>query len=100
MLESQKELFEGRNTRVVSINLDGPPRARAVEGYIAQQGFTFPVIMNKTGEKNYDIDKAYLVKGTPTSYLIDGKGVIVDPHYGPLNPSELQASLDKINPSQ
>lgn len=96
MLESQKALFSSRKTRVVSINLDEPPRAKVVRGFAAQQGFTFPIILNKTEEKSYDIEKSYLVKGTPVSYLIDSKGIIVDGHYGPLAPQDLQAALDKL----
>jgi peroxiredoxin len=96
VLESQKETFSGRNTRVIGINLDPPTRAPVVRKFIDQQGFTFPTVMNETREKGYGIDKAYLVKGTPTSYLIDGGGIIVDAHYGPLGPTELKASLEKL----
>jgi len=96
MLGSQKELFESNNTRVVSINLDEPPRARVVVGFAKQQSFTFPIVMNKTAEQAYDFDKAFKVMGTPTSYLIDGAGLVVEGHYGPLSPQDLQASLDKL----
>jgi len=96
VLESQKELFSGRKARVVSINLDEPPRAKVVRGFASQQSFTFPIVMNKTEEKSYEIDKSYLVKGTPVSYLIDSKGIIVDGHYGPLSPQDLEAALDKL----
>lgn len=96
MLESQKETFEKYNTRVVSVNLDEPPRAPAVKAFAGQQGFTFTIVLNKTAEKAYEIEKAYNVKGTPTSYLIDGKGRIVESHYGPLNAEELKASLTKL----
>lgn len=93
-------MFESRNARVVSVNLDEPPRARAVLGFMGQQNFSFPVVMNKTPEKSYDIDKAYGVKGTPTSYLIDSGGTIVDAHYGPVGPTELKAVLDKLTPPE
>lgn len=89
-------MFSSRGARVVSINLDEPPRAKVVRGFSAQQGFTFPIVMNKTTEKNYEIDKPYLVKGTPTSYLIDREGIIVDSHYGPMTPPEMEASLKKL----
>jgi peroxiredoxin len=96
VLESQKELFSSKSARVVSVNLDEPPRAKVVRGFAAQQGFTFPIVMNKTEEKNYEIDKSYLVKGTPVSYLIDAGGIIVDAHYGPVAPQDLKAALDKL----
>ena len=96
MLGSKKELFDSKNTRVVSVNLDEPPRARVVVGFAQQQSFTFPIVMNKTAEQTYDFDKTFQVKGTPTSYLIDGEGLVVEGHYGPLSPQDLQASLDKL----
>jgi len=96
VLESQKETFKKFNTRVVSVNLDEPPRAPAAKAFAVQQGFTFAIVLNKTKERAYEIEKAYNVKGTPTSYLIDGKGRVVESHYGPLNAEELQASLAKL----
>ena len=95
-MESQKEALSKKNVRVISINLDEPPRAKVVRGFAAQQSFTFPIILNKTTEKVYNIDKPYRVKGTPTSYLIDSEGIIVEGHFGPLSPQDLQASLNKL----
>ena len=95
-MESKKELFSSRNTRVISVNIDEPSRSKVAKGFSTQQGFTFKIVMNKTEEKAYDIDKAYLVLATPTSYLIDGDGIIVDAHTGPLSPQQLQETLDKL----
>ena len=81
---------------MISINLDEPPRAKVVRGFAAQQSFTFAIVLNKTAEKTYNIDVPYRVKGTPTSYLIDAKGIIVDSHFGPLSPQDLQTSLNKL----
>jgi peroxiredoxin len=95
-LESKKELFSSRNTRVVSVNIDEPSRSKVARGFSAQQGFTFKIVVNKTAEKTYDIDKAYLVKATPTSYLIDGEGIVVEAHTGAVSPQQLQDALDKL----
>ena len=95
-MESKKELFGSRNTRVVSVNIDEPARSKVARGFAAQQGFTFKIVMNKTDEKAYDIDKAYLVKATPTSYLIDGEGIVVEAHAGVISPQQLQDALDKL----
>lgn len=81
---------------MITVNLEEPPRAQAVRSYVAQQGFTFPIVLTKTEGKNYGIDKAYLVQATPTAYLIDSGGVIVDTHYGPQDTKGLEASLDKL----
>ncbi len=96
MLESQKELFTEKGIRLISVNLDEPPRQQAVRSYYSQQGFTFPVLWNKTAEQNFEIDTAYKVKGTPLTYLVDGEGVIVFGHYGTLNPNELKEALEKL----
>ena len=95
-MESKKELFSSRKARVISVNIDEPSRSKVAKGFSAQQGFTFKIVMNKTDEKAYDIDKAYLARVTPTSYLIDGEGIIVEAHAGPLSPQQLQDTLDKL----
>ena len=95
-MESKKELLSSRNARVVSVNIDEPSRSKVARGFSAQQGFTFKIVMNKTAEKVYDIDKAYNVQVTPTSYLIDGEGIIVEAHAGPVSPQQLQDALDKL----
>jgi len=95
-LESKKDLFSSRNARVVSVNIDEPSRSKVARGFSAQQGFTFKIVVNKTDVKAYDIDKAYLVQATPTSYLIDGEGIILEAHTGALSPQQLQDILDKL----
>ena len=97
MLESQKELFTGKGVRLVTVNLDEPPRHQAVRSYYGQQGFTFPVLWNKTPERSYEVDTAYKVKGTPLAYLIDGGGNIAFGHYGTMNPKDLEEALGKLS---
>ena len=89
-------MFDTHGTRVVSINLDEPPRAPVIRQFSQQQGFTFPILMQKTADKVYDVDKDFLVVGTPTSYLIDGDGTVVDAHNGPVSPEELEVILKKL----
>jgi peroxiredoxin len=67
-----------------------------VKTFAKQQGFTFPILMNKSETKSYDIDLTYDVKMTPALYLIGKDGKVIFSHYGPLNPEELQEVLAKV----
>ena len=96
MLESHKELFEKKKARVITVNLDEPTHVKGVKGFSGQQGFTFPIILNKTETEAFKIDEVYNVMGTPTSYLIDASGTILEAHYGPLSPEELTTALGQL----
>lgn len=96
ILESEKEKYADQKVQFATVNLDEPPRAKVVKGFADQQGFTFRILLNKTEEKNYEVDKLYQVKGTPASYLIDLGGTIVFSKYGPVSPQELHEAIEKL----
>jgi peroxiredoxin len=99
VLESQKELFKERNTQLVAVNIDQEKFMTGVEGYMNQAGFTFRIVINENARvsRDIDLDELYSVVGrTPVSYLINTEGNIVDAHWGPVGPTELAATLDKL----
>jgi len=75
--------------RIITINLDEPPRAKTVRGFAKQQGFTFRMLLNKIEGREFLIDQSYKVKATPAIYLVNRDGTIAFGHYGALNPDEL-----------
>ena len=96
ILQEELPKFEARKIRLVTLNLDEATRQKSVKTFTKQQGFTFPILMNKTETKSYDIDLTYDVKMTPALYLIGKDGKIIFSHYGPLNPEELEEVLTKV----
>ena len=96
MLESQKEVFAERNVQLVTVNIDTMRRHQAVNTWVAQQGFAFTIVWNETAEKNYGIDAAYKLQGTPLAYLVDTSRRIAFSHYGVLSPAELKEALEGL----
>jgi peroxiredoxin len=81
--------------QIVTVNLDEAPRARTVNGFAKQQGFTFRMLLNKTDAREYKVDEAFKVKATPALYLVNRDGTIAYGHYGAINPEELAEVVAK-----
>lgn len=96
ILQEELPKFEAAKVRLIALNLDEASRQKSVKTFAKQQGFTFPILMNKSETKSYDIDLTYDVKMTPALYLIGKDGKVIFSHYGPLNPEELQEVLAKV----
>ena len=88
ILQQELPKYEDR-MRIITINLDEPPRAKTVRGFAKQQGFTFRMLLNKIEGREFLIDQSYKVKATPAIYLVNRDGTIAFGHYGALNPDEL-----------
>ena len=74
-------LTDGRNETVDSAS-----------GYIAQQGYTFPVYYDTSLEAVY----AYGINSIPMTYFIDGQGNVVDDHLGMISANGLQQGIDAL----
>lgn len=94
ILEQEKPKYEGK-VQIFTINLDEAPRAKSVQSFAKQQGFTFGMLLNKIEGKEFHIDVAYKVKATPALYLVNRDGKIAFGHYGALSPEELAEVVAK-----
>jgi cytochrome c biogenesis protein CcdA/peroxiredoxin len=68
-------------------NADSPEK---VSDFINEFGLTFDVVLDETG----DVARTYQVLGLPTSYLVDGNGIVVMRHAGALT---VQTLLDEMS---
>lgn len=84
----------GDEIHFVIVNLtDG--RSETVEtasGYIAQQGYTFPVYYDTDMDAAY----AYQISSIPMTIFLDANGVIVNGQIGMLDAETLQQNIDTL----
>lgn len=67
-MERLYQEFNGKGLEVVAINF--MEREKAIKSFLKENGFTFPVLLDKNGE----ISRNYGVHGLPVTYLIARNG--------------------------
>ncbi|MCB9437553.1 MAG: redoxin domain-containing protein [Anaerolineales bacterium] len=78
----------------VVLAIDFQESADQVQGFVDEFGLNFPVGLDTAGAVN----RQYRVAQYPTSYLIDGNGIIRLVHTGPLTSSDLFDALEAFEP--
>ena len=78
---------------VLAVNMTYQDDPAAVTPFLDEQGLTFPVLLDKTGE----MGKAYQLKSLPSSYFIDREGVISEVVIGgPMAEALLRTRIEAI----
>jgi Flp pilus assembly protein TadD/peroxiredoxin len=105
----QLRVFEkGRSTlarnglRILALNVDDPGDVAAVRALVDKEGFSFAVLLGTqevTGV--YNIVYRHLFDrrrdlALPTSFLVNGSGMIVKVYQGPVNPERLAEDLKSV----
>ena len=72
---------------VVAVNFRETPDAAAA--FVRELGLTFPVALDRQGE----VAARYGVRGLPSSFFVDGGGVVRAVHFGPLDEQSLRQRL-------
>lgn len=89
LLQQELPQFEANKVRLFALNLDQASFKTPVNKFVAQQGFTFTVLLNEDGAKNFAVEDIFKVTMTPAFFLIGADGKILFSHYGPLEPAQL-----------
>lgn len=78
---------------VLAIAVKNNERVDAVEQYIKQTGYTFPVLFDAQGQVN----SLYNVGTLPTTYFIDTEGIIRKMQVGSFqSPASIESILDSL----
>lgn len=76
-MQTFHEMHHGRVT-VLGVNLAETPEK--VTGFLDEYGYKWPMVLDRGG----DIRELYRVRVIPTTYFLDGKGIIHRVYAGPL----------------
>jgi peroxiredoxin len=82
------------NLSLVAISLDSTDFSKFIDPFVAKHKLTFPILYDKETELFYDTAEKYGVVGTPTTFLVDGDGVIRFIHLGRLNEDVLKGIVE------
>ncbi|MBT9259548.1 MAG: TlpA family protein disulfide reductase [Clostridiales bacterium] len=76
--------------RVVGIDMQEHPLK--VRDYIQARGFTYPILLDEKG----DVSRLYWVRNIPTTFVVDGQGIIRYVHQGPITYPELMKYWEAV----
>lgn len=77
---------------ILAVNIQGDAGVAAVRQFLAELNLTFPVILDTDGSAEI----AYNVRGLPTSFFVDRRGIIRGFRLGLMSESYLESELQKI----
>ncbi len=77
-LEALHQQLAGENFALLTISVDYEG-SKPVQGFISKNRYTFPVLLDPNGE-TLDL---FEVKGIPTTFIIDRKGIVIGRAIGP-----------------
>ncbi|SET67889.1 AhpC/TSA family protein [Natronincola peptidivorans] len=78
-LDEFHQANKNNNTVVIAVSL--LEDEKIVNTFVEKGDYSFPVLMDKTAESGFE----YKVRFTPTTYLINTEGKIIDIIVGPLD---------------
>ncbi len=80
------------NGNVLIVGVDQAEEAEVVQRYVDELGLTFPIPM----DEETDVAQRYNVRGLPTTFFIDGEGIIRSVWAGEMNSVTLAEHVVKI----
>lgn len=86
-LEALHRGYKGEGFSVLAVSLDQDGR-KTLGAFVAEHKLTYPVLL---ADKKTPL--AYGVYGLPTSYLVDGGGVVVRRYVGSVDPNVLENDI-------
>ncbi len=88
MPDIQKLYKEDNNIAILAVNIR--EKNKTVINYMFSNNYTFPVAMDKNGQ----IASEYLVRGIPTTYILDEDGIIMNKASGALSYEQMLEMLE------
>lgn len=96
MLQRLHQKYGKRGLRVIGLSVDEPATVPQVRPFMRHFGVTYAV--STAPDRHIRAARAYRVRGIPSQYLIDKKGVVrwSAPGYAPDEEAELDALIKKL----
>ena len=102
LLQKHYSILASSGLRILGINVDDPGDVTVVRSFVAKEGLSFPILLGTQEVAGiYNIIYRYLFDrrrdlALPTSFLVDGDGMIVKIYQGPTNPERIAEDLKSV----
>lgn len=82
----------GKQVEIYAVNLTASDSIEGAKAFANEFGFTFPVLLDDQGE----VAKAYRITPIPTTFFVNGDGIIADKVTGLIDPQTLEAKFKQL----
>lgn len=82
--------YADESVQFVGVNVKEDPTV--VTPYVQTHQIPYPIVLDAEGQ----VANGYLVRGFPTTYFLDARGVVVARHIGQLKPEQLEAYISDL----
>ncbi len=92
-IEKVYRSFKSQGLEVLAINATNQDSVSAAAAFIQELGLTFPIPLDRNGE----VSARYILRGLPSSYFIDRKGIIRSVVVGgPMSEALIQSKVEEL----
>ncbi len=92
MPDFKKYYEECKDEDFTILAINGGEEKRRVERFVKENGYEFPVLLDMYGV----VARQYMVRGVPTSIIVDNEGIIRGVRLGPMTYPEIKQRFDAI----
>lgn len=86
-----EEVYKSSEVEFLMINVDKNEDQKKLPVYIENQGYTFRVLKDEKAQ----IAREYMIRGLPTTFIIDPNGKIIEKLEGAITKEQLKRALEK-----
>jgi peroxiredoxin len=87
--------YEAHQPELVILAVNVNDAVGSVERFVEEMSLTFPILLDETGS----VRMQFQVRGYPTTYFVDGDGVLREQFIGELNQEQIDVYLARIGVS-
>jgi len=92
-IEKIYRTFKSQGLEILAVNMTNQDNEASAASFIQELGLTFPVLFDRSG----DVGARYFLRGLPSSYFIDRKGIIrLVVVGGPMNEALIQSKVQEL----
>ncbi len=90
----KRAAFERRNGEALFIGVNLTTRdagVQTIRSYVREEGIPYPTFLDEEGA----YQRAFGIRGTPTTIVLGGDGAVIDRRYGPMTRGWINGALDR-----
>jgi len=97
VIQKLSKTYKEKGIEFIGVSIDGSPMKDAISAFLKQEDYGFQALIDELNpDESFKVSDPYGVAGTPTVYIIDGKGVVRFAKVGRASEEELEKVIKRV----